>query len=71
MRYCLLYCVALFAVLLFLVDHAVAQEPGFCYVIGDADQRALCLAKARKQPAMCYSIRSLDLRSQCLAEVRR
>lgn len=49
----------------------LASDAGSCYAIGDADARAYCLAKARKDPGTCYTIQSSGLRSQCLAEVRR
>ena len=49
---------------------AFAVDAAACYAITDADARAYCLAKARKDSGMCYAIRSSGLRSQCLAEVR-
>jgi len=50
---------------------AYAADPGACYSIQDADARAYCLAKARKDRGVCYNIQSPDLRSMCLAEVSK
>jgi len=48
-----------------------AADASSCYVIGDPDARAYCLARARRDPGTCYAIQRPDLRTQCLAEVRR
>lgn len=53
------------------VPSARATDSSACYAIADADQRALCIAKARREPSACYSITNSSLRSQCLAEVRK
>lgn len=49
----------------------LASDAGACYAIHDADARAYCLAKARRDSSTCYSIQRGDLRAQCLAEVRK
>ena len=49
---------------------AHAADAGTCYVIGDADARAACLARARQDPGMCYAVQRADVRARCLAEVR-
>lgn len=48
-----------------------ATDASACYTIADADGRALCLARARKDPGTCYTIQQPGLRSRCLAEVRK
>ena len=50
---------------------AFAADSGTCYTVGNADQRAYCLAKAHRDSGRCYAIQASDLRAQCLAEVRR
>lgn len=57
--------------MLHLAASARAANASACYSIGDADGRAHCIAKARKDPAMCWAIRQPDLRSACLAEARK
>lgn len=57
--------------LLLVAAPVFADDAGSCYVIADADARAYCLAKARKDPGTCYTIMRGDLRSMCLAEVRQ
>jgi len=61
---------SLFLLLGSITSQAFATDAGSCYAIGDADARAYCLAKARKDPGTCYTIQSSGMRSQCLAEVR-
>lgn len=66
------YLLALFAAL--TMSQAIADSTsaaGACYVIQDADLRALCLARAHQDPGRCYGIQKPDLRAQCLAEVRK
>lgn len=50
---------------------ANAADVSSCAVINDADARAFCLARARKDPGMCYAVQRPELRAQCLAEVRK
>lgn len=50
---------------------AFAGDSGACYSIQDADARAYCLARAKREPSLCYNVQRSDLRSMCLAEVRR
>lgn len=61
----------LFFSLLLASGVAYAADSGACYSIQDADARAYCLAKARKDTAACYTIQRADMRSMCLAEVRK
>lgn len=61
----------IFGALLLLPLAAMAQDAGSCYVIGDADARAYCLARAHREPGRCYAIQRPDLRALCLAEVRK
>jgi hypothetical protein len=49
---------------------ARATDAAACYAIGDADARAACLARARRDPGMCYAVQRAELRAQCLAETR-
>ena len=42
-----------------------------CYNVQDADARAACLARVRRDPGRCYNIQRADLRAVCLSEVRR
>ncbi len=41
-----------------------------CYAIKDADKRAYCLAKVKRDPGNCYRIKDGDNRNQCLAEIK-
>lgn len=50
---------------------AFASDSGACYNIQDADARAYCLARAKREPSLCYNVQQADLRSMCLAEVKR
>lgn len=50
---------------------ARAADTSTCYTVGDADARAYCIARARRDPGHCYSVQRSDLRALCLAEVRK
>jgi hypothetical protein len=41
-----------------------------CYAIKDADKRAYCLARAKRDYGDCYRIKDGDRRNQCLAETK-
>ena len=40
-----------------------------CYAIKDADKRAYCLARVKRDYGYCYRIKDGDNRNQCLAEI--
>ena len=40
-----------------------------CYAIKDADKRAYCLARVKRDYGYCYRIKDGDSRNQCLAEI--
>ena len=42
-----------------------------CYSVSDADARASCLARARKDASRCYNVQRADMRQQCLSEAAR
>lgn len=44
---------------------------GACYNIADADARAYCLARERREVSYCYNIQRADMRSLCMGEVRK
>ena len=41
-----------------------------CYAIKDADKRAYCLARVKRDPGNCYRIKNGDNHNQCLAEIK-
>ena len=41
-----------------------------CYAIKDADKRAYCLARVKRDYGYCYRIKDGDNRNQCLAEIK-
>ena len=41
-----------------------------CYAIKDADKRAYCLARVKRDYGYCYRIKDGDNRSQWLAEIK-
>ena len=41
-----------------------------CYAIKDADKRAYCLARVKRDYGYCYRIKNSDNRNQCLAEIK-
>ena len=51
-----------------MVD-AMAGTPE-CYAIKDADKRAYCLARAKRDHGDCYRIKDGDRRNQCLADIK-
>lgn len=63
--------IASLAVTIFGPMLAFASDSGACYNIQDADARAYCLARAKREPSLCHNIQRADLRSMCLAEVSR
>jgi hypothetical protein len=69
-RHLFIVLAALIPALAVLAGPARAADAAACYAIGDADSRAACLAKARRDPGMCYAVQRADLRAQCLAETR-
>lgn len=62
---------AITTILLVLLPASAGADTASCYAIGNADARAYCLARERREPSQCYAIQSSDLRARCLAEVRR
>ena len=41
-----------------------------CFAIKDADKRAYCLARVKRDPGNCYRIKNGDNHNQCLAEIK-
>lgn len=41
-----------------------------CYAIKDGDERAYCLAQARKNYDYCYRMKNDDRRNECLAKTK-
>ena len=46
---------------------AAPQGVSACYNVGNADARAICLARAHGSTSYCYNVQSPDLRALCLA----
>lgn len=42
-----------------------------CYNIADADGRAYCLAKQRRDAGYCNNIQNATTRAMCMGEVRK